>query len=91
MLEIYPPLNFSSPFVGNVLFPHENHTAKGMCVIAGWGSTESGHLSQDLLKAEVPIVPKSLCEAQVDRDYFDTNTQICAGYEDGGADTCVGK
>ena len=62
--------------------------------ISGWGTTNenSGSNSNDLLAATVPIVSDSICVS----DYasigwlVDPATMVCAGYADGGVDTCFG-
>jgi trypsin len=62
--------------------------------ISGWGTTSenSGGNSNTLLAASVPIVSDSQCVS----DYasigwlVDPATMVCAGYADGGVDTCYG-
>lgn len=67
--------------------------------ITGWGCTVPPGLltgcgkttttSDTLQAAQVPIVPDSTCNS----DYpglFDATTQVCAGYQSGGVDSCSG-
>jgi trypsin len=63
--------------------------------IVGWGATdEDGSEFPDTLqKAGVPITTDEYCEsAYPDEDGwdFDPETMVCAGYPDGGVDSCAG-
>jgi trypsin len=58
--------------------------------IAGWGATEEGGSSPDVLQeAQVPIVDHATCNDAYDGD-IDESTMLCAGYPKGGVDTCQG-
>ncbi|GBG27375.1 Serine protease 56 [Hondaea fermentalgiana] len=63
-----------------------------LATIAGWGATFENGWTKDVLRtAEVPLVNRSTCTAKgamSAKAIFETS--ICAGYEDGGVDTCVG-
>ena len=57
--------------------------------IAGFGTTEEGGDTPDTLqKAQVPITTDAYCASAYDS--FEADTQICAGYPQGGVDTCQG-
>ena len=57
--------------------------------IVGWGTTSEGGDTPDTLqKAQVPIVADSTCGQAYSG--FEAQTQICAGYPQGGVDTCQG-
>jgi secreted trypsin-like serine protease len=61
--------------------------------ISGWGSTsESGGTVDTLRKASVPIVDDAACVADYAAfgKFVDPQTMVCAGYADGGVDTCYG-
>jgi secreted trypsin-like serine protease len=62
--------------------------------ITGWGATaESGPGSggSDTLRvATVPIVADPSCSADYYGVYFNSSTMVCAGYPEGGIDTCYG-
>ena len=61
--------------------------------IVGWGVTASGGPTSDiLLEAAVPIVDDVTCDAQIDAlgGGFFPATMLCAGYPQGGVDTCQG-
>ncbi|CBY12286.1 unnamed protein product [Oikopleura dioica] len=67
------------------------------CWIAGWGTTESGFLSDDLLQAGVNIMDQEYCIANTGYDSLEED-DICAGIPDlnndgntdGGVDSCQG-
>ncbi|XP_063707950.1 trypsin-2-like [Culicoides brevitarsis] len=56
-------------------------------VISGWGVTETGYLSNDLLQTGVPIVAENDCRAFWGSKF--TDRMICAGGKT-GFDSCVG-
>ena len=57
--------------------------------IAGWGVTkEGGSAPSTLQEANVPITTDAYCANAYDE--FEANTQVCAGYPQGGVDTCQG-
>jgi secreted trypsin-like serine protease len=59
-----------------------------LATVVGWGELEedSGTFPTDLYEVEVPIVSRSICEAIYGTDF--TQNMICAGYSQGGSDTC---
>uniref|UniRef100_A0A8C8R707 Enteropeptidase n=1 Tax=Pelusios castaneus TaxID=367368 RepID=A0A8C8R707_9SAUR len=58
--------------------------------IAGWGSTTNhGSPSTILQEAEVPHITNEKCQQQLP-EYNITENMICAGYEEGGIDSCKG-
>jgi secreted trypsin-like serine protease len=63
--------------------------------ISGWGCTSPPNIllgcsaSDTLHAAHVPIVADSTCQSDY-ASLFDAITQVCAGYQSGGVDTCSG-
>jgi trypsin len=58
--------------------------------ISGWGDTnESGGTPATLQAATVGVIDDGTCASDYDDD-FDPDTMICAGFQSGGVDTCVG-
>jgi secreted trypsin-like serine protease len=58
--------------------------------IVGWGVTSEGGSSPDTLQvAAVPRIADSTCQQQVG-SAFETTTQLCAAFPQGGIDTCQG-
>src|SRR5215216_7060592 len=64
-------------------------TAGTMETIVGWGVTSEGGSPPDLLQeAQVPITTDSYCAGAYSD--FDPKTMVCAGFPEGGVDTCQG-
>ncbi|XP_062617727.1 plasminogen-like [Saccostrea cucullata] len=61
------------------------------CYISGWGSLKNG-ISPHLLKyAQIPIANQTICkELYKLKGYNITESMFCAGYFNGGSDTCDG-
>lgn len=58
--------------------------------IVGFGVTsENGSAPDTMQQASVPIIADATCSAQVGSS-FENQTQLCAGYPQGGTDTCQG-
>jgi trypsin len=61
--------------------------------VIGWGgSVSKGRTSDQLMQVEVPIVDNETCQqAYLSPKYIpiDANTQVCAGYPNGGKDACT--
>jgi secreted trypsin-like serine protease len=58
--------------------------------ISGWGQTsESGSTADTLQAASVAVIPDPTCSGDYGSD-FDATTMVCAGFQDGGTDTCAG-
>src|SRR5918999_5712013 len=58
--------------------------------IVGFGATEEGGDTPDTLqKAQVPVTTDAYC-ADAYPSSFEADTQICAGFPEGGVDTCQG-
>ncbi|KAI4503887.1 hypothetical protein M0802_001290 [Mischocyttarus mexicanus] len=56
-----------------------------MCIVLGWGALkEQGPDIDQLREVEVPILPDCL------NIRYDSVTEICAGYPEGGSDACQG-
>jgi trypsin len=58
--------------------------------IVGWGVTEEGGNAPDVLQeAQVPITTDAYCSNAYGSD-FDSETMVCAGFDQGGVDSCQG-
>ena len=64
-------------------------------VVVGWGATEfatprRATYPDALHQAVVPLVPRAVCNAPESYAGYVGGGQLCAGFVDGGVDTCVG-
>nr|XP_055035145.1 enteropeptidase isoform X1 [Misgurnus anguillicaudatus] len=60
------------------------------CFIAGWGRrSETDTIANVLQQAVVPLVNRTQCQQWMP-EYNITEQMICAGYPEGGVDTCKG-
>lgn len=70
---------------------------KKMPFVAGWGRTQEGGKSANVLQElQLPTVPNEQCKADYDKigkvgseKQFDDSV-LCAGYREGGKDSCQG-
>lgn len=72
------------------LYRHAVNASNGKAWVSGWGQTENSPLSNWLLAADMPIVRHENCD---DRDSYTgliSPRMVCAGYPDGGKDSCSG-
>ncbi|MFC9294727.1 S1 family peptidase [Streptomyces sp. NPDC057011] len=70
--------------------PDASYATGTQGTIAGWGDTaqSSRTRSSHLRKAQVPIVAPDDCEESY--SHFNADSMLCAGYQEGGVDTCQG-
>ncbi|XP_067654173.1 chymotrypsin A-like [Haliotis asinina] len=70
--------------------PDRDETFEGMvCTVTGWGAAYSeGHIQRYLQEVDVPIINNKLCAYYMGSHIHDSN--ICAGYSQGGKDACQG-
>jgi secreted trypsin-like serine protease len=62
-----------------------------MATVVGWGITEeSDGIVNDLREMEVPIISNETCNAPESYGGIITSNMMCAGYPEGGIDTCSG-
>ena len=61
-----------------------------LCYAIGWGKMKDTNLfgTDKLREAQVPLVDRKKCQEAF--DYEITQNQMCAGYKNGGVDTCAG-
>jgi len=58
-------------------------------IIAGWGTTELGSRSTQLLQAVLPVVSRSTCSKAIQRTTI-TENHLCAGGDTQMSDACTG-
>jgi trypsin len=63
-----------------------------LATIAGFGasSSDGSQMPETMQYAQVPITTDDECAKDYDDGSFDAKTMVCAGYPQGGTDTCEG-
>uniref|UniRef100_A0A8C4RKJ2 Peptidase S1 domain-containing protein n=1 Tax=Erpetoichthys calabaricus TaxID=27687 RepID=A0A8C4RKJ2_ERPCA len=90
LVELQSPVVFTE-FVQPACLPLDTTmlTVGQTCTILGWGLTsEGGSPSYNLLQAQINLYSNSECQNLLNTPI--TNSMICAGVPNGGADTCQG-
>ncbi|XP_050072467.1 trypsin-1-like [Anopheles maculipalpis] len=59
-------------------------------IVTGWGTTDSGELSEELQQLTVPILTNQQCRQSGYFRFQITAKMLCAGYLEGGRDSCQG-
>ncbi|XP_067463265.1 enteropeptidase [Thunnus thynnus] len=91
MMHLQQPINFTE-WVQPVCLPADGQkfTAGRKCFIAGWGrDAEQGSLPNVLQEAQVPLVSQDQCQQQLPESSI-TSSMLCAGFPEGGVDSCEG-
>ncbi|CAH1781406.1 unnamed protein product [Owenia fusiformis] len=96
LIKLKEPLNYTTHIQPLCL----GKTNATFCVMAGWGSTERGLITKDIFfKVElstylhqviVPLIDTSICNREDWMEGRISNNMICAGFEKGGKDACMG-
>ncbi|NXD06723.1 ENTK Enteropeptidase, partial [Nothocercus nigrocapillus] len=79
-------------YIQPICLPEENQEflPGSYCSIAGWGRiVNQGPTSNILQEAEVPLITNEKCQQWMP-EYSITENMVCAGYDQGGVDSCKG-
>ncbi|XP_053063573.1 hyaluronan-binding protein 2 isoform X2 [Acinonyx jubatus] len=80
-----------SKYVKTVCLPDGAFPSGTECHISGWGVTETGEGSRQLLDAKVKLIASTLCNSHRLYDHMIDNSMICAGnLQKPGKDSCQG-
>lgn len=80
-----------SKYVKTVCLPDGPFPSGTECHISGWGLTETGEGSRQLLDAKVKLIANTLCNSRRLYNHTIDETMICAGnLQRPGQDTCQG-
>ena len=90
LIKLNAPLPLINPWISSVCLPRldEQLEINRMVYVTGWGSTEGTGNEWVLKQTKVPIVSPEKC-SRWDQENI-TSSQICAGFEQGGQDSCKG-
>ncbi|XP_064480505.1 plasma kallikrein-like isoform X2 [Ornithodoros turicata] len=92
LVRLSEPVNFTD-YIGPVCLPEpEEDYTNVTCTATGWGLTENGGTTADILqKVDLPILTNDECAlAFAEHQLNITDDMICAGYKEGGKGTCNG-
>ncbi|XP_004428145.1 PREDICTED: hyaluronan-binding protein 2 [Ceratotherium simum simum] len=80
-----------SKYVKTVCLPDDPFPSGTECHISGWGVTETGEGSRQLLDAKVKLITNTLCNSRQLYNHMIDDTMICAGnLHKPGQDSCQG-
>ncbi|XP_029788461.1 hyaluronan-binding protein 2 [Suricata suricatta] len=80
-----------SKYVKTVCLPDSTFPSGTECHISGWGVTETGEGSRQLLDAKVKLIANTLCNSRRLYDHMIDDNMICAGnLQKPGIDSCQG-
>ncbi|XP_037598371.1 enteropeptidase isoform X3 [Cebus imitator] len=91
MMHLEFKVNYTD-YIQPICLPEENQVflPGRNCSIAGWGRVvHQGPTANILQEADVPLLSNEKCQKQMP-EYNITENMICAGYEEGGIDSCRG-
>ncbi|AUW58221.1 trypsin [Sphingobium sp. SCG-1] len=86
ILKLASPSKLGKPVVLSDAMPPFGASA----LVSGWGVTESGMMSPDLLAVRVPLVSSEACMETQSYQGAIKDSMLCAGERDGGLDSCQG-
>ncbi|XP_078358679.1 trypsin-like isoform X2 [Oculina patagonica] len=91
LIQLSRPVKFTSNVKSLCLDNGQPFKAGTMCYIAGWGTQKvKGPPTRVLHEAALPMVSHGDCNAPQSYSGVITENMICAGYKQGGVDTCEG-
>uniref|UniRef100_A0A5G2R493 Transmembrane serine protease 15 n=1 Tax=Sus scrofa TaxID=9823 RepID=A0A5G2R493_PIG len=89
MMHLEFKVNYTD-YIQPICLPEENQVFPPgrICSIAGWGKViYQGSPADILQEADVPLLSNEKCQQQMP-EYNITENMMCAGYEEGGIDSC---
>ncbi|XP_029198237.2 chymotrypsin-like elastase family member 2A [Acropora millepora] len=91
LLQLSKPVHFTSKVKSMCLDNGQKFDAGKICYIAGWGTqTLKGPPTRILHEAALPLVSHEQCNDPLSYSGAVSADMICAGYKQGGVDTCEG-
>lgn len=91
LIQVHKAFEFNS-HVSPVCLPSEDSCINygSACAVTGWGYTEKKKISPTLQELAVRLIPYETCRASM---YYSGGVfpdQVCAGFAEGGKDSCSG-
>lgn len=90
LMELTFPVTISEDRLVPVCLPQPNDSIYDgkMAIVTGWGKTALGGLSATLQELMVPILTNAKCRRAGYWPFQITGRMLCAGYIEGGRDSC---
>lgn len=90
LMELTFPVTISEDRLVPICLPQPNDALYDgkMAVVTGWGKTAVGGLSATLQELKVPILTNAKCRRAGYWAFQITGKMLCAGYIEGGRDSC---
>lgn len=91
LLELWTKIEFNAN-VQPIALPEEQDrvTDNTMCLVTGWGTTDSFDAPKKLRGVDVPIVNQEECVKKYSNFKRVTPRMLCAGFDKGEKDACTG-
>ncbi|BFZ18035.1 hypothetical protein BsWGS_21074 [Bradybaena similaris] len=89
LIKLKEPFNLTE-YINLACLPEDPPQTGQLCYISGWGETLNSCCAGKLKQAAVPIINSSICAS---KDYYGAmfrEHMMCAGYAEGGTDSCTG-
>lgn len=91
LIQLSSPVKFTSNVQSMCLDNGQPFKADTMCYIAGWGTQKvKGPPTRVLHEAALPLVSHEQCNDPRSYNGVITKNMLCAGFQQGGVDTCEG-
>lgn len=93
LLEVEQSIRFSEAAKPIKLVSSQQRVQdRTVCLVTGWGTTQSSEPNSILHGAEVPIINQQVCANAYRHTGTITDRMLCAGlFEQGGKDSCQGS
>ena len=91
LIQVLKPINVNDENKGRICLPDDDNPVADDqdCYVTGWGLVEeNGFPSDKLREVKTKRVPLTRCKAEESYGEFIDETVTCAGYPEGGKDTC---
>ncbi|KAK7095772.1 trypsin-like [Littorina saxatilis] len=91
LIKLSHPVDLTGQFARTACLPEASETFEGLvCTVTGWGSIHSdGDTVMHMREVDLPVMSNSLCSYYIGGGRIHTSN-ICAGYSQGGKDSCQG-
>ena len=93
LIQVLSPININNENKGRICLPDDDNPVADDqdCYATGWGFVEEGGFPSDILReVKIKRVPLTTCKAEEPYGETIDETMTCAGYSQGGKDTCQG-